>query len=77
MLTESIYVEIVLICIMDRKPLLSQKYHFKTLTNERTICRIGDETFEKIDAFSKIISIFEFFKQEKQSEPCKIYFRNF
>ena len=29
------------------------------------IDRIVYETFEKIDAFSKIITIFEFFKQEK------------
>ena len=35
------------------------------MTNERTIDRIVNNTFEEIDAFSKLIIIFETFKQEK------------
>ena len=31
-----------------------QQYHFNNLTNERTIIRIIDNTFEEIDSFSKI-----------------------
>ena len=37
-----IYAEIVFACF---KPLLSQRYNFTTLTNERIINRIVDKTF--------------------------------
>ena len=49
----------------DAKPLLSQHYFFKPNTNERTIARIVNNTCEEIDEFSKLIIIFEIFKQEK------------
>ena len=35
------------------------------MTNERTIDGIVNNTFEEIDAFSKLIITFEFFKEEK------------
>ena len=47
------------------KPLLSQQYHFKSLTNECAFNGIVDKTFKEIDSFSKLIIIFEIFKQEK------------
>ena len=46
--------------------------HFKTLTNERTINRTVDNTFDEIDSFSKLINIFVIFRQEKYNEPCNI-----
>ena len=51
--------------LLDAKPLLSQQYFFKPMTNERTIDRIVNNTFEEIDAFSKLIFIFEIFKEGK------------
>ena len=40
------------------------------MTNERTTDRIvNNNTFEEIDAFSKLIIIFKIFKQGKQSQP--------
>ena len=44
----------------------------QNLTNERTINLTVDNTFEEIDSFSKLITIFEIFRQEKYIEPCKI-----
>ena len=35
------------------------------MTIERTIDRIDNNTFEEIDAFLRLIIIFEIFKQEK------------
>ena len=35
------------------------------MTNEQTNDRIVNNTFEEIDAFSKLMIIFEIFKQEK------------
>ena len=35
------------------------------MTNEQTIDRIVNNMFEEIDAFSKLIIIFEIFKQVK------------
>ena len=35
------------------------------MTTERTISRIVDKTFKEIDLFSKLIIVFEAFKQEK------------
>ena len=49
----------------DAKPLLSQQYLFKLITNERTNDRIVNNTFEEIDAFSKLIILFKIFKQGK------------
>ena len=44
------------------------------MTNERTIDRIVNSTFEEIDAFSKLIIIFEIFNRASRS---KYDFRGF
>ena len=49
----------------DAKHLLSKQYFFKPMTNERTIDRIVNNTFEKIGALSKLIIVFEIFKKRK------------
>ena len=43
------------------KPFLSQQCFFKPMTNEGTIDRIANNTFEEIDAFSKLVVIFDIF----------------
>ena len=54
-----------LVYLHDAKSLLSQQYFFKPMTNVRTVDRIVNNAFEEIDAFSKLIIIFEIFKKEK------------
>ena len=51
----------------DPKPLLSQQYFFKPMTNEWTIDRIVNNMFEEIDAFSKLIIISE---SKSEIEPA-------
>mgnify|MGYP003686708175 CR=1 FL=1 len=57
------------------KPLLSQQCHFKTLTNERTINRIVDQTFEEIDSFSKIV--LKSLNNKNKASHVKFDFLNF
>ena len=47
------------------------------MTNEQTIDRIVNNMFEEIDAFSKLIIIFEIFKQENRASHAKYDFRWF
>ena len=54
------------------KPLLSQQYYFKTLTNELTNNRIVDKTFEKSINFQNLGTI-----SIKQLKKCCIRRKNF
>ena len=63
--------------LLDAKPLLSQRYFFKPMKNERTIDRIVNNTFEEIDAFSKLIIIFEILNKENRDSHAKYDFRFF
>ena len=45
------------------------------MTIERTIDRIVNNTIEEIDVFSRLIIIFEIFKQEQYSSHAKYDFR--
>ena len=47
------------------------------MTNERTIDKIVNNTFEEFDAFSNLIIIFEISKQEKYNQHAKYDFRVF
>ena len=59
---DRIYAEIFLICIIQTTSILAISLQ-NLKKNERTIKRIVDKIFEVIDSFSKLIIVFEFFKQ--------------
>ena len=59
----------------DAKPLLSQQYFFKPMTNERTVDRIVNNTFEEIDAFSKFNNyIWNFYTRKIETAMQNMFF---
>ena len=47
------------------------------MTNERTIDRIINNTFEEIDSFSRLIIIFEIFNKKNRTRHAKYDFQFF